>query len=127
MLQVEAISEDFLALLVKLGEIQTKCRQLLRFHHKTALMELVDETNALQEAAYGRLYRWLQTQFAAMSPESSDLPALIRKGLQALRSRPALFKVARFPPSLIFLLLIACVVHDLDDLVASRRQSLLLT
>ncbi len=92
-LQVDAISDEFLSILSKLGEIQTKCRQLLRFHHKTALMELVDETNALQENAYGRLHRWLQQQFSAISPEVSDLPLLLRRCLQALRSRPALFKV----------------------------------
>ncbi len=90
---MDAISDEFLSILSKLGEIQTKCRQLLRFHHKTALMELVDETNALQETAYGRLLRWLQQQFSAISPEVSDLPLLLRRCLQALRSRPALFKV----------------------------------
>ncbi len=60
-------------------------------------MELVDETNALQENAYGRLHRWLQQQFTAISPEVSDLPLLLRRCLQALRSRQALFKVA-LPP-----------------------------
>ena len=87
-LQVDQISDEFLLILVRLGEIQTKCRQLLRYHHKTALMELVDETNSLQESAYGRLYRWLQQQFSSISPDVSDLPVLVRRGLQALRVRP---------------------------------------
>ena len=90
---METVTDEFLAVLARLGDIQTKCRQLLRFHHKTALMELVDETNALQESGYGRLYRWLQQQFSTISPEVSDLPILVRRGLQSLRTRAALFKV----------------------------------
>jgi len=47
-LQTEPVSDDFLRVLAKVGDIQAQCRQLLRVHHKTALMDLVDETSSLQ-------------------------------------------------------------------------------
>ena len=47
-LQTDDISDEFLRVLSKVADIQSQCRQLLRVHHKTALMDLVDETSSLQ-------------------------------------------------------------------------------
>ncbi len=102
----EQISEDFLSTLARVGEIQGQCRQLLRVHHKTALMDLVDETASLQETGYDRLYRWMQTQCSQLEGDMPEVPPLVRRGMNALRGRAALYKVC------------------LEDLGSSRRQAM---
>jgi hypothetical protein len=100
------ISEDFLAVLARVAEIQVASKQLLRVHHKTALMDIVDEAGALQEQAFNRLYRWLQDRCALVQADSSDIPLLMKKALRTLRSRTELYKVC------------------LEDLAVARRQAL---
>jgi len=42
------ISEEFLVVLSRVAQIQAESKRLLRVHHKTALMDVVDEAGALQ-------------------------------------------------------------------------------
>lgn len=102
----EQISEEFLSVLTRVADVQAQCRQLLRVHHKTALMDLVDETASLQETGYDRLYRWMQTQCSQLEGDVSEVPLLVRRGMKSLRGRSALYKVC------------------LEDLGSSRRQSM---
>ena len=100
------ISEEFLSVLARVAEIQVASKKLLRVHHKTALMDIVDEAGSLQEQAYNRLYRWLQDRFARVHGDSSDTPPLMKTALKTLRARTELYKVC------------------LEDLAVSRRQAL---
>eukprot|EP00802_Teleaulax_amphioxeia_P019155 Tamp_19377.p2 GENE.Tamp_19377~~Tamp_19377.p2 ORF type:complete len:169 (+),score=61.92 Tamp_19377:324-830(+) len=98
------ISDEFLAVLSRVAEIQVSSKKLLRMHHKTALMDIVDEAGALQEAAYNRLYKWLQDKFARVHSDATDIAPLMKSAVKALRTRSELYKVC------------------LEDLVLSRRQ-----
>ena len=100
------ISDEFLVVLSRVAEIQVVSKKLLRVHHKTALMDIVDEAGALQEKAYNRLYKWLQEKFARVHADSSDMPSLMKTALKTLRARSQLYKVC------------------LEDLAVSRRQAL---
>ena len=100
------VSEEFLAVLSRVADIQVASKKLLRVHHKTALMDIVDEAGALQEKAYNRLYRWLQEKFARAHADASDTPPLMKTALRTLRARSELYKVC------------------LEDLAVSRRQAL---
>jgi len=91
--------------LARVGRIQLDVRQLLRVHHKTALMDIVDEASALQEKGFDRLYKWLQTMLAGMDGDASEVSPLVRRGFRTLRTRAALYK------------------ECLADLAASRRQA----
>ena len=84
-LQVDAISEEFLSLLTKLGEIQSKCRQLLRFHHKTALMELVGTTPLsssidlpINSCAHPRLCAFAQPHTRFVQPRSVQKHSILQ-------------------------------------------------
>jgi hypothetical protein len=74
------ISDEFLAVLSRVAEIQVSSKKLLRVHHKTALMDIVDEAGALQEAAYNRLYKWLQDKFARVHSDATDIAPLMKSG-----------------------------------------------
>ncbi|EKX41562.1 component of oligomeric golgi complex 6 [Guillardia theta CCMP2712] len=106
LLQTGEVSDPFLEVLDRVGQIQSESKQLLRVHHKTALMDIVDEAASLQEKGFDRLYRWLQKELSNVQGDSSDVPLLVKKGLKTLRSRSALYKVC------------------LEDLAVSRRQAL---
>jgi len=101
----EPVSEEFMDVLARVGRIQLDVRQLLRVHHKTALMDIVDEASALQEKGFDRLYKWLQTMLAGMDGDASEVSPLVRRGFRTLRTRAALYK------------------ECLADLAASRRQA----
>ena len=55
LLQTGEVSDPFLEVLDRVGQIQSESKQLLRVHHKTALMDIVDEAASLQEKGFDRL------------------------------------------------------------------------
>lgn len=92
-LREEDISENFFKALMRVQEIHTNCKILLRTHHQRAGLELMDMMAVYQEAAYERLCRWVQAECRSLgdndTPEVSDL---LKAAAQSLKDRPVLFK-----------------------------------
>eukprot|EP01048_Picozoa_sp_COSAG05_P005780 COSAG05_NODE_352_length_10911_cov_31.817139_11_plen_780_part_00 len=87
------IDEAFLGCLKRLKQIRTDCSQLLRTKDQRTGLELMDVTGAHQEAAFERLYRWVQSacQADGLEVDSPEL-GFLSVAVQALRERPVLFK-----------------------------------
>lgn len=96
-LQTGQVSDDFLRVLSKVGDIQTQCRQLLRVHHKTALMDLVDETSSLQVASPAPCPCSIK---APLLPASSPRPRHSTPALKTPSPRPQALFIAPQPRTL---------------------------
>jgi len=83
----------FFSSLEQLQSIQAQCQSLLRDHHQRAGLEIMDKMSMQLEAAYERLYRWVQSQCHALdASESSDIDMRLHQALGALKERTVLFK-----------------------------------
>ena len=87
-----AMDGGFLAALARLQQIRADCGQLLRTRHQRAALELMDVMGARQEAAFERLYRWVQTAVKELAEDGEEAGAFLAKAVVALRERPVLFK-----------------------------------
>ena len=92
-LQQSNIDEGFLGVLDRLKQIRTDSQQLLRTKHQRAGLELMDTIDQQQEAAFERLYRWLQSSLA-VELELDETPDMqfLSVAVRSLRQRPVLFK-----------------------------------
>jgi hypothetical protein len=88
------VDAAFLGALGRLASIRTDCGQLLRTRHQRAALELMDVMGAHQEAAFERLYRWVQTAVKDLTEETAEEggEGFLARAVVALRERPVLFK-----------------------------------
>lgn len=92
-LQAEEITPEFFEALDHVRTIHTNCRSLLRTHHQRAGLELLDSMASLQEGAYERLCRWVQSECRGLSDiDSPEVDPLLQRAVASLRVRHVLFK-----------------------------------
>lgn len=84
---------QFFEALSQLQGIQAQCQTLLREHHQKVGLEIMDKMAMQLEAAYERLYRWVQSQCQGLDAgDSSDIDLRLQRSLAALQDRAVLFK-----------------------------------
>ncbi len=92
-LQAEAITPEFFEALDHVRTIHTNCKSLLRTHHQRAGLELLDSMASLQEGAYERLCRWVQSECRGLSDiDSPEVDPLLQRAVASLKARHVLFK-----------------------------------
>ncbi|KAL4534295.1 hypothetical protein Ndes2437B_g03579 [Nannochloris sp. 'desiccata'] len=85
-LQAEEITPEFFEALDHVRTIHTNCRSLLRTHHQRAGLELLDSMASLQEGAYERLCRWVQSECRGLSDiDSPEVDPLLQRAVASLR------------------------------------------
>lgn len=101
----QTIDERFFAALSRARRIHEDCKLLLRSHRGTAGLQMMEAMASHQEAAYERLYRWLQGQWRLLAAEASDCSPTLAQGLASLEDRPVL------------------LAYSLDEYANARRAS----
>ena len=91
-LQAEEITAEFFEALDHVRTIHSNCKNLLRTHHQRAGLELLDAMSSLQETAFERLCRWVQSECRHVSDiESPEVEPLLQRAITALKARHVLF------------------------------------
>ncbi|KAL4547594.1 hypothetical protein Ndes2526B_g06835 [Nannochloris sp. 'desiccata'] len=91
-LQAEEITPEFFEALDHVRTIHTNCRSLLRTHHQRAGLELLDSMASLQEGAYERLCRWVQSECRGLSDiDSPEVDPLLQRAVASLRRQKGSF------------------------------------
>lgn len=88
----EPIDERFFATLSKTKKIQRDCELLLGFEEQVLGLELMDKSSKYLNAAYQKLYKWIQREFKNSNLETPQLNTSMRRALRYLSERPSLFQ-----------------------------------
>ncbi|KAH8891676.1 COG6-domain-containing protein [Thozetella sp. PMI_491] len=88
----EPVDDRFFAALSKAKRITKDCELLLGFENQTLGLEIMEQTTKHLNAAFQRLYRWIQREFKALNLENPQLGSAIRHALRVLAERPTLFQ-----------------------------------
>jgi len=87
-----AVDDRFFAILARLKKIHADCRILLGSESQQLGLELMDKSSKQLNAAFQKLYRWIQKEFKTLNLENPQINASIRRSLRVLAERPALFQ-----------------------------------
>ncbi|KNC51011.1 uncharacterized protein AMSG_06985 [Thecamonas trahens ATCC 50062] len=92
-LKAPALSEAFFAALDRVRAIKAACHDELRpAPSQLAGLEIMDQMAVLENEAYERLYRWVQSEGRSLDKDVAEIPDLLRKAVVALKLRPELFQ-----------------------------------
>ncbi|XP_077550897.1 conserved oligomeric Golgi complex subunit 6 [Haemaphysalis longicornis] len=89
----DQLDDRFLDALAQSRRMHDHCKLLLRSSRAQAGLQLMESLAAQQEAAYERLYRWLQNRCRVLGTDAEPGPLLAR-AFGALRERPLLWGYA---------------------------------
>ncbi|XP_064457671.1 conserved oligomeric Golgi complex subunit 6-like [Ornithodoros turicata] len=87
-----SLDDNFFLVLARIKKIHSDCKVLLRSSQATAGLEIMETMALHQEAAYERLYRWIQNECRLLTGEASDCNPRLCEGFASLEDRPILFK-----------------------------------
>ncbi|RMD39850.1 hypothetical protein DV735_g5275, partial [Chaetothyriales sp. CBS 134920] len=85
------LDEDFFTSLGRAKAIQADCQILLAYDNQRLGSELMEQTTQNLDAAFKKLYTWIQGQFQGLDLEDPHTSASIRRALRILSERPTLF------------------------------------
>ncbi|SPO01311.1 related to Conserved oligomeric Golgi complex subunit 6 [Cephalotrichum gorgonifer] len=88
----EPIDDHFFATLSKAKKIQRDCELLLGFEEQALGLELMENSSKFLNAAYQKLYKWIQREFKNSNLETPQLNTSMRRALRFLSDRPSLFQ-----------------------------------
>lgn len=88
----EPIDDHFFATLSKTKKIQRDCELLLGFESQVLGLELMEKSSKYLNAAYQKLYKWIQREFKNSNLETPQLNTSMRRALRFLSERPSLFQ-----------------------------------
>lgn len=91
----DQLDERFLDALAQSRRMHDHCKLLLRSSRAQAGLQLMESLAAQQEAAYERLYRWLQNKCRVLGTDAASEPGpLLARAFGALCERPLLWGYA---------------------------------
>ncbi|KAF2664762.1 oligomeric complex COG6 [Microthyrium microscopicum] len=102
----EPVDEDFFMTLQKLKQIHADSRVLLESSNDRLGLSILDSSGKSLNAAFQKLYRWVQREFKTLDLENPRLSASMRRALRVLAERPALFN------------------NSLDNFASAREETL---
>jgi conserved oligomeric Golgi complex subunit 6 len=88
----EQVDSRFFEVLNRVKQIHKDCEVLLGSEDQTLGIELMEQTSRNLNAAFKKLYNWIQREFKALDLEDPRISATIRKALRVLAERPTLFE-----------------------------------
>ncbi|MCJ1246607.1 Golgi transport complex subunit 6 [Trapelia coarctata] len=86
------VDDKFFATLARLKKIHADCQILLGSESQQLGLELMDKSSKQLNAAFQKLYRWIQKEFKTLNLENPQINASIRRSLRVLAERPTLFQ-----------------------------------
>eukprot|EP01097_Dermamoeba_algensis_P008175 TRINITY_DN5330_c0_g1_i1.p1 TRINITY_DN5330_c0_g1~~TRINITY_DN5330_c0_g1_i1.p1 ORF type:complete len:578 (-),score=132.02 TRINITY_DN5330_c0_g1_i1:140-1873(-) len=85
-----SLDVSFFKALKRVHQIHTDCKVLLRTHHQTAGLEIMEEMALHQQAGYDRLYRWAKNECRGLEREQPAVHQLMPLAFRALAERSVL-------------------------------------
>jgi hypothetical protein len=88
----EPVNEDFFKILTRVKKIHQDCQILLGSENERLGLEILEQSSRHLNAAFQKLYRWVQREFKSLDLENPQISAAIRRALRVLAERPTLFQ-----------------------------------
>jgi hypothetical protein len=88
----EPVNEEFFQVLTRVKKIHHDCQVLLGTEDQRLGLEVLEQSSKQLNAAFQKLYRWIQREFKTLDLENPQISASVRRSLRVLAERPALFQ-----------------------------------
>jgi hypothetical protein len=88
----EPVNEGFFQTLTRAKKIHHDCQVLLGTEDQRLGLEILEQSSKQLNAAFSKLYRWIQREFKNLDLENPQINASIRRSLRVLAERPTLFQ-----------------------------------
>ncbi|KAJ4347067.1 Golgi transport complex subunit 6 [Didymosphaeria variabile] len=88
----EPVNEEFFQALTRVKKIHHDCQVLLGTEDQRLGLEVLERSSKQINAAYQKLYRWIQREFRTLDLENPQINASVRRSLRVLAERPTLFQ-----------------------------------
>lgn len=88
----EPVNDDFFRILTRVKKIHEDCQVLLGSENQRLGLEILEQSSRQLNAAYQKLYRWVQKEFKSLDLENPQISGAIRRALRVLAERPTLFQ-----------------------------------
>lgn len=88
----EPVNDDFFRILTRGKKIHEDCQILLGMENQRLGLQILEQSSRQLNAAFQKLYRWVQREFKSLDLENPQISAAIRRALRVLAERPTLFQ-----------------------------------
>ncbi|KAK5168654.1 Golgi transport complex subunit 6 [Saxophila tyrrhenica] len=88
----EPVNDDFFRILTRVKKIHQDSEVLLGAESQRLGLEILEQSSRQLNAAFQKLYRWIQREFKSLDLENPQISASIRRALRVLAERPTLFQ-----------------------------------
>ena len=89
---VEPVNERYFEILARVQQIRRDCEVLLGSEDQTLGLELMEQTSRNLDAAFQKLFNWVQREFKALNIDNPHVSGSVRRALRVLAERPSLFE-----------------------------------
>lgn len=88
----EPVNDDFFRIMTRVKKIHEDSQLLLGSENQRLGLEILEQSSRQLNAAFQKLYRWIQREFKALDLENPQISGAIRRALRVLAERPTLFQ-----------------------------------
>ena len=88
----EPVDNRFYQIMNHVKQIRKDCEVLLGMEDQSLGIELMEQTSRNLDAAFKKLYTWIQRKFRILDLEDPQISGSIRRALRVLAERPSLFQ-----------------------------------
>lgn len=88
----EPVNEEFFRVLGKVKKVNQDSEFLLGTENERLGLDILEQSGKQLNAAFQKLYRWLQHQLKALDLESPQIGSPMRRAIRVLAERPQLFQ-----------------------------------
>ncbi|KAH7390602.1 oligomeric Golgi complex subunit 6 [Pyrenochaeta sp. MPI-SDFR-AT-0127] len=88
----EPVNEEFFQVLTRVKKIHHDSQVLLGTEDQRLGLEVLEQSSKQLNAAFQKLYRWIQREFKTLDLENPQISASVRRSLRVLAERPTLFQ-----------------------------------
>lgn len=88
----EPVNDDFFRILTRVKKIHEDSQILLGSENQRLGLEILEQSSRHLNAAFQKLYRWIQREFKSLDLENPQISGGIRRALRVLAERPTLFQ-----------------------------------
>lgn len=88
----EPLDDRFFDILTRVKNVHRDCEILLGSENQRLGLELMEQTTRNLDAAFKKLYTWIQREFKGLDLEDPHISSSIRRALRVLSERPTLFQ-----------------------------------
>ncbi|PGH29889.1 hypothetical protein GX50_07359 [[Emmonsia] crescens] len=87
----EPVDDRFFHTLARMKQIHKDCEVLLGSENQRLGLEIMEQSSKNLNAAFQKLYKWIQKEFKSLNLEDPQISSSIRRALRVLAERPSLF------------------------------------